>query len=213
MARNVDVQVQADQAEQLPQQLLQRTETIEQAYAAIGRVLVNRIRLCFRASRSPWGVPWLPIKFRAPKVQQVQGKYGSYLPKIGKDGKLVLTAAGKKQQAANAAALSGKGAAGKPLVDTGLLRNSITYNTDSDGVEIGTVLKQAKLQHFGGRVVPKRAKALAFPGPGGELIISRGVTIPARPFMPINPQGQVALPPAWNKSGLAEIQRHFGVLA
>lgn len=33
-------------------------------YAAIGRVLVNRIRLCFRLGVDPWGTPWLPLKLR-----------------------------------------------------------------------------------------------------------------------------------------------------
>lgn len=213
MARPVDVELQTAQVEQLQQKLLDKATKPEAAFEAVGRYLVNMIRLCFRQSRSPWGTPWLPIKFRAPKVQQVQGKYGSYRPKIGKDGKLALTAAGKKQQAANAAALSGKGVAGKPLVDTGVLRNSINYAADADGVTVGTVAKQAKLQHFGGNVVPKQAKMLAFPGPGGEIILSKGVHIPARPFMPVNSAGQLALPPSWAKGVLREVSKHFEVQA
>lgn len=33
-------------------------------YATIGRVLVNRIRLCFKLGVDPWGSPWLALKFR-----------------------------------------------------------------------------------------------------------------------------------------------------
>ena len=31
------------------------------ALGALGLVLANRIRLCFRLGRSPWGVPWKPL--------------------------------------------------------------------------------------------------------------------------------------------------------
>lgn len=34
------------------------------AYVAVGRVLVNRIRLCFRMGVDPWGSPWAALKFR-----------------------------------------------------------------------------------------------------------------------------------------------------
>lgn len=33
-------------------------------YETIGRVLVNRIRLCFKLGVDPWGKPWAPLKFR-----------------------------------------------------------------------------------------------------------------------------------------------------
>lgn len=33
-------------------------------YATIGRVLVNRIRLCFKLGVTPWGNPWAPLKIR-----------------------------------------------------------------------------------------------------------------------------------------------------
>lgn len=33
-------------------------------YATIGRVLVNRIRLCFKLGISPWNQPWAALKFR-----------------------------------------------------------------------------------------------------------------------------------------------------
>lgn len=33
-------------------------------YASLGRVIVNRIRICFRLGIDPWGTPWLPLKLR-----------------------------------------------------------------------------------------------------------------------------------------------------
>ncbi len=33
-------------------------------YATVGRVLVNRIRLCFKLGVTPWGNPWAPLKIR-----------------------------------------------------------------------------------------------------------------------------------------------------
>lgn len=33
-------------------------------YATIGRVLVNRIRLCFKLGIDPWGNPWAALKMR-----------------------------------------------------------------------------------------------------------------------------------------------------
>lgn len=199
----VGVEVDSSGVDAALREIRERAEDARPAFEAVGRLLVNRIRLCFRESRSPWGVPWLPIKFRAPRTREKRGKAGN----------LVLTASGRAQAGANASAAAGKGSAGKPLVDTGLLRNSIVYAAGSNSVEIGTVAKQAKLQHFGGRVVPKRAKVLAFAGPGGELILSRGVTIPARPFMPVNPQGTVMLPADWSRGALREIAKHFGAVS
>jgi phage virion morphogenesis protein len=33
-------------------------------YATIGRVLVNRVRLCFKLGIDPWGSPWAALKIR-----------------------------------------------------------------------------------------------------------------------------------------------------
>lgn len=212
MARDVEVQVLTKEVEETAGQLLSKTADASKAFEAVGRILVNRIRLCFRESRSPWGVSWLPIKFRAPKVAQrrrvVDGQQ-TFQPRRDTEGNLVLTARGRAQQQANVAAAAGKGFAGKPLIDTGRLRSSITYQADKDGVDVGTSLRQAKLQHFGGKILPKNAQLLAFPGPGGGIVFSKGTVIPARPFMPINPQGQLALPPSWSKGILGELAKHL----
>ena len=73
---------------------------------------------------------------------------------------------------------------GKPLVDTGRLRSSITYFADSEQVEIGTNVEYAAVHQFGGKVN-------------------------ARPFMPIDPDGNAKLPDNWEKSVLNAINQHL----
>lgn len=52
---------------------------------------------------------------------------------------------------------------GKPLQDTGRLRDSITYRTESDNLIVGTNIKYAPLQQYGGTVTPKNATYLTIP--------------------------------------------------
>ena len=52
---------------------------------------------------------------------------------------------------------------GTTLVKSSRLVNSITYLTKSKSVIIGTNVKYAKIQHFGGIITPKKAKYLAIP--------------------------------------------------
>jgi phage gpG-like protein len=55
------------------------------------------------------------------------------------------------------------GQGGKRLQDTSQLLNSITYEISGDRVRIGTNVKYAAMQHFGGTQRPTHAKALAIP--------------------------------------------------
>lgn len=98
---------------------------------------------------------------------------------------------------------------GQPLRDTGKYQRSHTYNLIGDGVEIGTNATQARLQHFGGWVTPRTAKALRFYASNGAPIFSKAVYIPARPAMPILPNGQAVLPTAWEQATLKALQKHF----
>lgn len=174
-------------------------------YEAIGAKLLNRIRLCFKLGIDPWGSPWAQIKFRAPAVQKVIGKYGGSLDRRDKAGNLVYTAKGKGQVAANK-----DGKPGQPLRDTGLLQRSVSSRVTPDGVIVGTNLRQAKIHQFGGVIRPKKAKVLVFPGPDGELIFAKKVTIPARPYMPIRKFGQDAdLPPQWALLVTQSIKAHL----
>jgi phage gpG-like protein len=99
---------------------------------------------------------------------------------------------------------------GQPLRDTGRLQRSITSKPDAKGVTVGTNVKYAKTHQFGATIVPVKAKRLVFPGPNGRLIFAKKVTIPARPFMPIQ-KGQevVALPPAWSADVVRAIKAYF----
>lgn len=188
------VEVIADKVKARLAQLQAAASDLSPAYAVIGSTLVNRIRLGFRNSRSPGGTSWLPIKFRAPR-RNASGAF---------------TGAGKAQRAANAT-----GKAGKPLEDTGALRRSIVPKVTADGVEVGTNLKVkggqslGAIHQFGATVVPKSGKYLAFAGPAGQILFSRRSVIPARPFMPLTPTGELDLPPNWEKAILRNLAAHF----
>jgi phage gpG-like protein len=166
---------------------------MQPVYATIGAALVNRIRLCFKLGVDPWNKPWQALKWRAPAVKQAVGKYGGTMDERDKAGNLKLTAKGRKQLAANEA-----GKAGQPLRDTGLLQRSISAAADPGGVTVGTNLRQARIHQFGGVIKPVKKPVLVFPGPTGELIFAKKVTIPARPYLPLRRYGAaVELPPAW----------------
>jgi len=74
---------------------------------------------------------------------------------------------------------------------TGTLRRSIHVEVTEVGahsamVEVGTGedVPYAAIQEFGGVIVPKIAKMLAWRDRGtGEMIFAKSVTIPARPYM------------------------------
>lgn len=40
------------------------TANMQPVYATVGRVLVNRVRLCFKLGIDPWGSPWAKLKIR-----------------------------------------------------------------------------------------------------------------------------------------------------
>lgn len=66
MASKITFEVQAAQV-QVALQKYARPALVTEALAALGRVLVNRIRLGFRSSLDPYGMPWL-----APVLRQGQ---------------------------------------------------------------------------------------------------------------------------------------------
>jgi phage gpG-like protein len=53
--------------------------------------------------------------------------------------------------------------AGKPLLDTGLMRAALSASHTEDELVLRAGSKQARLMHFGGTVRPVTAKALAIP--------------------------------------------------
>jgi phage gpG-like protein len=106
---------------------------------------------------------------------------------------------------------------GQPLRDTGRLQRSITHRASAKDVVVGTNLKYAPLHQFGGTILPKNAPFLAFKSmkgtPGETMIFARKVKIPARPFFPLDRAGNIALPPLWAKSALAEMAKALKVPA
>lgn len=78
---------------------------------------------------------------------------------------------------------------GQPLIDTGRLLASMTYNASDSQLVVGTNVTYAPYQHFGfsnGRAV-----------------------VPARPFLPITPQRTVDLPANWQADITDIITRHW----
>lgn len=77
---------------------------------------------------------------------------------------------------------------GKPLIDTGHLRNSFSTLSDNDSAIVGTNVVYAAIHNFGGRtkphtIYPRHKKALAFGGKVLKKVNHPGSNIPARPFM------------------------------
>jgi phage virion morphogenesis protein len=112
---------------------------------------------------------------------------------------------------------------GQPLVDSGRLRNSITYEAGSDSVSIGTNLVYAAVHQFGHTFNRQaRAHTLHFKqGKDGSIgnkfvkahksnftqkvtIGAHSVTIPARPYLPTN-----GLPAPWQDSIVRIIESHL----
>lgn len=71
---------------------------------------------------------------------------------------------------------------GKTLTDSGILRDSITYENDADRLEVGSAMIYAAIHQYGGEIVPKSAGQLAF-RIGGRLILTDKVEMPARPYL------------------------------
>lgn len=89
---------------------------------------------------------------------------------------------------------------GKPLMDSGLLRQSITHRADSHSVEIGTNKDYAPTHQFGAAKGKYGKTKRGAPIPWGN--------IPARPFLPIHDDA-VDLPSDWEMAILNAIQGYL----
>jgi phage virion morphogenesis protein len=71
---------------------------------------------------------------------------------------------------------------GKPLIDTGRLRNSITARSDSDSAEVGTNVIYAATHQFGRGAIPARPFLVLQDEDEDEIgrIIGRHITAPFR---------------------------------
>lgn len=81
---------------------------------------------------------------------------------------------------------------GKPLLDTGRLRSSFSYNASRRGFTIGTNFIGARVHQHGATITPKRSRFLRFRGMNvvrgrrrpTPWIFAKMVTIPARQMVP-----------------------------
>ncbi|MDO5650778.1 MAG: phage virion morphogenesis protein [Moraxella sp.] len=79
---------------------------------------------------------------------------------------------------------------GKTLTNTGELRDSITSSSTARTAKIGTNVEYARIHHFGGTIQAKNKPYLTFKTPNGFARV-KSVTLPARPFLPISPTGEL----------------------
>lgn len=131
------------------EEIARQVDNMRPAYAAIGEALAESTKQRFSNSTGPDGKRWAP---NAPAT--VLAKLGEISGAYTKKGRL-----------------SKKGAAAvmsqRPLVDSGILRDTITWQADSTGVEIGTNRFAAEWE--GGAAVHQFG--------------SKNGKIPARPFL------------------------------
>lgn len=91
---------------------------------------------------------------------------------------------------------------GKPLLDTGRMRSSFSYQPSRSGFRIGTNFIGAKVHQYGATITPKRAKFLRFRGKihgrtrrTTPWIFAKSVTIPRRQMVPEGRLGE-----RWSKA-------------
>lgn len=80
---------------------------------------------------------------------------------------------------------------GKPLLDTGTMRDQIDANVGTDFVEIVASARQARWHQFGTDpfvILPRRKQALAWPGGPGPRKRVDHPGVPARPFLGLSDQ-------------------------
>ena len=54
--------------------LIKATADMQPVYATVGRVVANRIRLCFKLGIDPWGSPWAKLRFRSGQPLRDTGR-------------------------------------------------------------------------------------------------------------------------------------------
>lgn len=138
---------------------------------AVGSILVADAQLAFREARDPWGVPWARLS-QTTLIRRAARRTG---------GKPYKIKGGLKKKAAAIIASA------KPLLDTGVLRNSITFRVEGNSVLVGTNLKYAGTQQFGAAKGAFGRTRHGAPIPWGN--------IPARAFLPMrNRASNITLP-------------------
>lgn len=164
--------------------MLDRAENMQPAFAAIGRVLKMRIDLCFKFGRSPWGEPWLPLKYRR----------GQPLIDTGRLRRSVTP----------------KATANDVTIGTNLPQAKLQHF----GGEVRQKARVAQLQFrrerdgtIGNRFVPRnRANFIQ-----DAQIGARTFNVPARPYMPVRKDDVADLPQEWAIAILRELAGHLRI--
>lgn len=110
----------------------------------------------------------------AAKVEGLKKKLDSPGPLLKSIGVLLVSStrrrfregkapSGRKWKPLSKVTLAARRGGTHPLLDKGMLRDSVNFQVSSDAVTIGTVLKQARVHQLGATIRPKRAKMLAIP--------------------------------------------------
>jgi phage gpG-like protein len=146
--------------------LLSAGENPRPYLAAIGNALADNTRLRFDSSRSPDGKTWPPLA-RSTILKRLRSKTGNF-----RANNQTLSAKGHREAAS-----------AKPLLDQGILRNSITSQLDGDSVVVGTNVRYGAMQHFGAGkgafgTGSYRTRKGSFPIPWGD--------VPPRPFLGVS---------------------------
>lgn len=104
-------------------------------------------------------------------------------------------------------------AGGKPLLDTGRLRNSFSYQPNASGFTIGSNFIGAKVHQYGATITPKKSRFLRFRGKvhgrtkrTTPWIFAKSVTIPRRQMVPEKVLGE-RWTNAMNEAGARFISR------
>lgn len=80
----------------------------------------------------------------------------------------------------------------RELGNAGGLMGSITYQVEGNRLTVGTNKIHAAVHQFGATIVPKTAPALAF-RLGGETVLAKSVTIPARPYLGVSREDEAEI--------------------
>lgn len=156
--------------------LLQAGHELDPVFRALGEDIVDRTKQRFATGTAPDGAPWAPNSDAT-----LRNLLHSSSKNFRKDG--ALSKRGEK-------ALANK----RPLIgESGELAQQFKYHATNDSLTVGSLMKYAAIQQFGG----KKSK---FPNLWGD--------IPARPFLPVRP-GDHSLYPDEHQSILDAINAHL----
>lgn len=83
-------------------------------------------------------------------------------------------------------------AGGTTLVGRGHLRDSVNHVVSGNEVTVGSNVDYAAIHQFGGKIEPKNGKYLVFQVGGAWAKVS-SVTLPARPYLGLEPDDEQAI--------------------